>query len=1023
MEDKNLTYKNLWSQKGFRAYILAEFLAVLTDNIYKMTLAFLALYFFAEGLDEKAKIPIISGVFVLPFLLFVGWGGYLADRYSKKRVLIVSKMSEFFILFLVCFSLYSRDFYFTLVTLFIIMTKSAFMLPAKDGIIAEITSPHQLSRANGLVQMGNFIGTIIGMMIAGIFSSVWKENTLPISYVLVTFGALGWWSSYFITDTNPRKSLENFPWNPWHDIGQGIKKLKKSLVLRTSFYGSFWFSITAALFYTNILILGKQSLVIQDFFGVQSFFAIYFNYPNVDIIDFYTALLPACLAIGLGSGSAMAGFLSGDKVELGLMPLGALGIGFGSILVYFVAPNYFYTAPALTFIGFFGGFFIIPLKSFIQSRSSEGNRGRIMATQNFFDTCGALAGFGIYYLLNGVFNWSSTEIFLISGISTLLVGLYIIKLMPLFLIRFVLWCLVNAFYRIRVIGRENVPLNGPALLVANHVSYIDGILVSACISKSIRFLIYGELFKIRFLNWLFKKLKSIPVRSGKDLAKSIERARNTLLKNEIVCIFAEGQLTHTGNMLPFKRGFEKIVENIPKDIPIVPIYLDGLWWSIFSFEKGKYFFKIPSWKRLDITICFGEHLPASTKKWELRQTIAELGAKAAEGRRKNDIPLGMQLIEIARLYWFKEILGDWSRKSISYGRLIIRSLTLASYLRKNVQDERVAIYLEDNLQKAIVNIALNFSGKTAVNLNFHESLGSLKDKLKRVDTHTVITTKSESHHFENSIVLEKIPKVTSRVKAFFSGVLFLLLPAKFSFWLLCNRHFSPSRPVLILFKDDGTPLVFSNSNILSQTQSLNHIFFNGPSGLLFASLPFDTIDGLILGLWLPLFSRLHVVYGQEKDITGEVIQDLQVTFIIGSSTSYKKLFLEATPSQIKSLRYAIVLDGGMNVDEMKAFQDKFGIEILEGFSVPELAGFVSLNHKNYIESGIAQIANKWGTVGQSIPGTCAKILESETLKPMLPGEKGVLFVKSSGRAQGESEWYNTKLLASMDDAGFIILER
>ena len=1023
MEDKNLNYKNLLTQKGFRAYIWAEFLAVLTDNIYKMTLIFLASYLIVEGIDNKTKIPIINAVFVIPFLLFVGWGGYFADRYSKRSVLIASKMSEFFILFIICLALHVKDFYFTLTTLFIIMSKSAFMLPAKDGIIAEITSPHQLSRANGLVQMSNFIGTIIGMIIAGIFSSIWKENTLPISFILIALGGLGWWSSYFISHTNPSKNLEYFPWNPWHDIREVIKKLRHSLVLRTSFYGSVWFSITASLFYTNLFMLGKESLTIEDFFGVQSFFELYLNYPNVNIIDFYTALLPACLALGLGYGSGMAGFLSGDKVELGLMPLGALGIGVGAILIYFVVPSYFYATVSLAFIGCFCGFFIIPLKSFIQSRSSESQRGRIMATQNFFDTCGVLVGLMIYYILSGVLNLSPPEIFWFTGISTLLVSLYIIRLMPLFLIRFVLWCLVNAFYRIRVIGRENVPLNGPALIVANHVSYIDGILVSACISKSIRFLVYGELFKIRLLNWLFKKLKIIPVRSGKDLAKSIERARNTLLRNEIVCIFAEGQLTRTGNMLPFKRGFEKIMEDLPKDIPIIPIYLDGLWWSIFSFEKGKYFFKIPSWKRLDITICFGQHLPATTKKWQLRQSIAELGAKAAEGRRKNDVPLGMQLIEIARLYWFKEILGDWKRKSVTYGKLIIRSLTLASYLRKNIKDKKVAIYLEDDLQKTIVNIALNFSGKIAVNLNVNEPISLLQEKLERLGTNTVITIKNEKDKFLNPIVLEQIPKMVSRLRSFFYGLLFLLLPAKFSFRLLCNYRSSADTPVAILFKNDGNPLLFTNSNILSQTQNLNHIFFNGPNGRLFASLPFDTIDGLILGLWLPLFSRLHVFYGKEKDITGEVIQDLQVTFLIGSSTSYQKLFHQATATQIKSLRHAIVLDDGMNTEEMKTFQDKFGIEILEGFSVPELSGFVSLNHNNYMQYGIEQIANKWGTVGQSIPGTCAKILKPETLETMIPGEKGVLFIKSSGRAQGENEWHNTTLFARMDDAGFIILEK
>ncbi len=1024
MEDQNLTYKNLLKQKGFKSYLWAEFLAILTENIYKMTLIFLAGHLIAEGLSKNAKISIISGLFMVPFLFFSGWGGYLADRYAKRNVIITSKMIEFFILILICGALYLKDFYSTIITFLLIMSKSAFLMPAKDGIIAEITSPHQLSRANGLVQMSTFIAVIFGTIIAGTVSSIWGANTLPISIILVTLGGLGWWASYFIVHTDPVKSVGNFPLNPWYDIGEGFKKLRQSRMLRTSFCGSFWFWMTASLCQINLLMLGKESLMIEDFFGIKAFSLAYFNYPIVNIVDFYTALLQTSLALGIGYGSGMAGFLSGDKVELGLIPLGALGISLGAVLLSFAAPSYFYAVLSLSLIGFFCGFFIVPLKSFVQSRSFESQRGRIMATQSFFDTWGILFGVAIHAVLSGYLGCSPSRIFMIVGISTLLVGIYVVRLMPIFLIRFVLWVLVHTFYRVRVIGRENVPLDGPALLVANHVSYIDGILVSACVSKNIRFLVYGGFFNIKPLNWLFQKLRIIPVRSGKDLAKSIERARSGLLKNEIVGIFAEGQLTRTGNMLPFKRGFEKIVEDLPKDTPIIPIYLDGLWWSIFSFEKGKFFFKWPSWKRLDITVCFGAPLPSSTKAWELRQEILELGTKAVEGRRKNDIPLGMQLIQIGRLNWFKDILGDLGRKSISYGRLIIRSLTLASYIRKNIKDEKVGVYLEDNLQKAIVNIALNFSGKIAINLDMNEPISSIKTKLNFIGTKTVITMKTYAgENFENPLLLEKIPKVVSRLKSIVYAAMFLILPARWSFRLLCDYNAVANTPVAMVFKDELTPLLFTNSNILAQTQSLNHIFFNGRNDLLFASLPFNTIDGLILGLWLPLFSGLQVVYGEEKDITGKCIQESQVTFLITSGKSYRMLFDEAKPFQLSSLQYAIVLDDPMKSDEIENFKAKFGVELLGGYSIPELSGFFSLNHKNYTGEGVEQIANKVGTVGQPIPGTCAKILSPETFEALLPGEKGILFVKSPGRAQGGSQWYNTKLFAMMDEAGFIILEK
>ncbi len=1028
MEDQNLSYKSLLSQKGFPSYLWTEFLSALTDNLYKMTLTFLVVHLAIDGLSQANKISIIGAVFLLPLLIFSGWGGYFADKFPKRNVLMYAKMGEFFALILACGALHSKDFLLTMVTLFILLIKSAILAPSKYGIIPEITSPHQISRANGLVQMSTFVAIIMGTVLAGMFSTVWGADTVPISVLLILLGAGGWWISRSIPYTMPSSSVDKFPLNPWGSIGEGFKKLKISKSLRISYCGSFWFWMTASICQVNLFILGKENLIITDFLQIEYFFNTFFDYQIVSISDFYVALLQTFLAVGIGYGSGMAGFLSGDKIELGLMPLGVLGISSASIYLSYAAPSYIHAVISLTMMGFFCGFFMVPLNSFIQSRANNAERGRLMATQSFLDTCGMLSGVALYFILSGPLNFSSPAIFMIVGILTLLVGFYIIKLMPIFLIRFVLWVLIHTFYRIRVVGRENVPLNGPTLLVANHVSYIDGLLISACVSKNIRFLVYGAFFNIRAFSWLFQKLKIIPVRSGRDLTKSIERARSGLLKNEIVGIFAEGELTRTGNMLPFKRGFEKIMEELPKDIPIVPIYLDGLWWSIFSFEKGKFFFKMPSWRKLDITVCFGEHLPAQTKSWELRQTISELSTKAALGRRKNDIPLGMQLIQIGRLHWFKDILGDWGRKSLSYGRLIIRSLTLASYFRKNITADKVGVYLEDNLQKAVVNIALNFAGKVVVNLDINEPISLVKTKLEIGGVSTVISTRMYAgDHFRNPLLLEKIPKVRSKIKSLIHAGIFLILPSRLSFRLLCDYDSVATTPVAMIFDKDLNPLIFTHSNILAQTQSLGHIFFNNKNDLLLASLPLNTIDGLILGLWFPLFSELPVVYGNQDHITGEHIQESQVTFLITNSNNYRGLFEQAKPFHLASLRYPVVLDGGMNQLDLENYKLKFGLELLEGYSIPELCGFISLNHKSYIIGGVRQIAQKDGTVGQAIPGTCAAILDPDTFEALIPGEKGVLFFKSPGRAQNAlkngQQWYNTKLSATMDEAGFIILDK
>ena len=1017
--DQNLSYSGLLRQKGFPSYLWTEFLSALTDNLYKMVITFLITDMALNGLgpdDQSFGLAVTGALFVSPFLFFAGWGGYFADHYPKRNVLVNAKMAEFFALFLASAALYTKNFYIMMAALFILMIKSAFFSPAKYGIIPEITTPHQISRANGLVQMSTFVAIIMGSILAGVFSSIWGRDTIPVSILLICLGAFGWWVSRFIPTTPIAKAKSPFPRNPWREIVAGLRRLKTNRILRISCWGSFWFWMTAVLCQTNLILLGKDHLILEDFLNIKHLSQTLFNHPIVNIENFYIALLGTFMAFGIGSGGAMAGFLSGDKVELGLMPIGALGIGVGSLYLSYSAPDYFHCISALMIVGFFCGFFMVPLNAFIQTRSGEAERGRIIATQAFFDTSGMFVGSALYFVLQGVLGLTPPYIFMLIGFATLGVTIYVIRLMPIFLIRLILWVLIHTLYRIRVVGRENVPITGPALLVANHTSYMDGLLITAVMSKNIRFLVYGNIFKIRPINWLFQKLRIIPIRGGKDIIRSIDRARAALLKNEIVGIFAEGELTRTGNMLPFKRGFEKIVDNLPKTTPIIPIYLDGLWNSIFSFEGGKFFFKIPRFRRLDVTLVFGDPLPPTTTAWELRQEITALGTDAVERRRKSDVPLGMQLIQIGRRHWFKNILGDIEGKVYSYGRLIIKALTLSSYFKKTIKNQKVGVYLENGLQKAVVNIALNFAGKTTLNLDPHVSFDDIKSTLDEADVKDVITTKALGGNlFERAVFLEKLPKVRSSMKLFLHTAAFICLPSRLSFRFLCDYNIESTTPVSMI-KENGKMLTFTHSQILAQTQSLNQIFFNKSSDLMFSKNSFETVNGLISSLWLPLFSGLEVVYGNDENLSGDTFQNMRVNFFFGFSKDYETLFENSKPFQLAHLNYAVLLDNDL---DKEPFESKFGVEILKGLSIPELGGLVTLNHKSYVAPNHQQIAKKDGTQGQPLPGVAAKIMMDQT--ELFPGQKGLLYIKTTARSQGTDSWYNTGLQAEVDESGFVSL--
>jgi acyl-[acyl-carrier-protein]-phospholipid O-acyltransferase/long-chain-fatty-acid--[acyl-carrier-protein] ligase len=279
---------------------------------------------------------------------------------------------------------------------------------------------------------------------------------------------------------------------------------------------------------------------------------------------------------------------SGDKVEIGLVPLGAMGMSVFSLLLSQAAPSYWLSAACLLALGFSGGFYAVPLNAYLQQKADENERGRLLAAAGFLTNLGVLLAASMGWLLSDQLGFSPADVILTVGVLSAVVTVYILTLVPDFLIRFLLWLLTHTIYRIRIEGGRHVPFRGPALLVCNHISFMDGMLVGAYVQRFVRFMVYRPYFETKAFRWILSLLRAIPVMAGdrEGVAESIAMARKELEDGHVVCIFAEGAISRTGNMLPFKRGFERIVGGL--DVPIIPVHLDQLWGSIFSYEKGKF---------------------------------------------------------------------------------------------------------------------------------------------------------------------------------------------------------------------------------------------------------------------------------------------------------------------------------------------------------------------------------------------------------------------------------------------------
>src|SRR5207247_2428874 len=260
--------------------------------------------------------------------------------------------------------------------------------------------------------------------------------------------------------------------------------------------------------------------------------------------------------------SLAAGRLSGDKVELGLAPIGAIGMGVFAIALARSGHSFALAAINLTLVGFCGGLFAVPLNALLQQRSGSREKGRLMATNNFLNMLAIMLASGVLWLGTGPLRLSPDRILIVFGVATLLSSIYVLSVVPEFLVRFSLWLITHTIYRIRIVGQENVPFRGPALLICNHVSLVDGLLVGSCVQRFIRFLVYKPYYEHRAFNWLLKMMKAIPIAGGRESLASLERARQALADGHVVCIFAEGSVSRTGNLLPFKRGFERIVSGL-----------------------------------------------------------------------------------------------------------------------------------------------------------------------------------------------------------------------------------------------------------------------------------------------------------------------------------------------------------------------------------------------------------------------------------------------------------------------------
>src|SRR5215469_7152084 len=644
--------ENNW-RRSFWALIITQFQGAFSLNAFEYLLLYMVL---SADMVRQQRDQLVSAIplfLALPFLLFSMTGGFLADRYSKRQVTISTKIIEIIAMAVAVLALALHSQPLELAVLFVVATQAALFGPSKYGLLPEILPEKWLSWGNGILELGTFLAIISGMVSAAQFVGLFHGREVYVGAFLLVLAIAGFFSSLLIGRYPAAAPGKKFRVNFLGDLLQQVRIIRADRPLFLAILGNTYFWFLGTLYLQTVLVYGT------DVFHLK---------PEQN------SVLHAGTALGIGIGSAIAGYLSGNKIEYGLIPLGALGMTVMAAIVGGMSHSFVAAGALLATLGFFAGFFAVPVNALIQHRPAPDQKGGIIAAGNLLSFLGIPLASGVYYVLATKGHLSPQGVFLTGAAITLAGTIYVLVLLPDWFLRLLLWLPTHTIYRIRIIGRDNIPEKGGALFVSNHMSFVDVLLLLASVDRPIRFLMFKDIYDSPLIKPFARMMGAIPISSEfrpRDMIRSLRAASDAIRDGEIVCIFAEGQITRTGQLLPFRRGMERIMKGV--DAPIVPVNLHGVWGSIFSFERNRFLWKVPQRIPYPVTVSFGKHLPSTASAFEVRRAVQTLESTAWTADRDPRRTLDRTLVRSARRYPWRFAEADARVPKMRFGGLLTKT--------------------------------------------------------------------------------------------------------------------------------------------------------------------------------------------------------------------------------------------------------------------------------------------------------------------------------------------------------------
>jgi acyl-[acyl-carrier-protein]-phospholipid O-acyltransferase/long-chain-fatty-acid--[acyl-carrier-protein] ligase len=914
------------------------------------------------------------------------------------------------------------------------------MAPAKRGILLEYVGEAQLSRYVGYMEMLNITAILVGSFAGGqLFSlglqgggTLWQAG-LQVVWLLAGL-AVAAWAVFQLAGPTPAQSEEPFRWNLWVRHFTDVAEVWRERPLWRATMGICFFYAIGGYF---TLLVPQIAYELQNG-GVRT--------------AAVSSLMLLQVGLGTMAGNLVAGLLSRRGVELGLAPLGGALLLATLLAMGYTAFGGRHFTGLLVLAGFSTGLFLVPLYAFIQQRAGHRRRGRILAGVSLLDSLAGLGVSGLYWLVAGdnLLGWTPhAQLFLLAG-CTLAMLVYGVWHIPHHTVCTVMRLIGPLFYRVKSVGWENIPPGG-ALMICNHLSYVDAVVLQIASPRPMRFIAFAGFARSPVVRFIFRAAGVIPVAADKPM-KGIRLAVEAIRQGELVCVFPEGAISRTGQLMQLKRGFGLIAESARA--PMVPAFIDGLWGSIYSFAGNRYLWKSPRLMPTHVCVMFGPPVPPDKVTVEsARKALLDLGEQAFQERPFLRRHLGRETVRaLAKRPWHVAIIDRTAeRKVVRNAQLLAAAAVLSRRIRATIPERRVGIVLPPGAGATIANLAVACAGKIPVNLNFTVGSAAVEAALRLGEIRTVITADAMRAKLPGFPFPGNTLDLRGEITA--AGGKAAILPWLVASYLLPNQWMADllglprtgdQEEAALLFTSgsSGEPkgVVLTHRNILSNCSQISSLSILPDTATLLGCLPVFHSFGFTVTLWYPLIRGCRVVTVPSPLDTRRIIDAIKhekVTVMVGAPTFIRPFLKKAEKEELRSLKLVVTGAEKLPEDLYEAFLSQFGIEILQGYGLTETTPVASVNQYHppvTTSTAEHQEGKRTGAVGRLLPGATARITDPDTGEELPLNTVGMLWLKGPNIFPGylkdeektaaalKDRWFITGDLGRIDEDGFLFIE-